>query len=324
MNTVILDGNNLVFRCASVINLSTKDGFPTGGIFGTLNAINSYLKDIPKLVGEPISECIFVLDGGRSKRRTEMYPEYKGGRKTDADRTEEERKFFHNFLKQTEILKDNLSSLGIKTIQVKGWEADDIIYGIIKESEQTRDYTENKFVIVSTDEDFLQLVSKNVSVYSPSKEIYYDYDNFETLFGCKQESFLSYKILKGDSSDHISGIKGIGEKIGKKLVNEYGGLAGILNPVNRPTLMKSKVTQRIFTPEGLNTIDRNNQLINLKEFVDFTEVRDSLQELLMQQPSIDTKQVRQFLINYQLSSIVTKFNEWIKPYKDLVEKYYES
>ena len=135
MNTVILDGNNLVFRCASVINLSTKDGFPTGGIFGTLNAINSYLKDIPKLVGEPISECIFVLDGGRSKRRTEMYPEYKGGRKTDADRTEEERKFFHNFLKQTEILKDNLSSLGIKTIQVKY--RDHNIYDILEMSVDT-------------------------------------------------------------------------------------------------------------------------------------------------------------------------------------------
>lgn len=324
MTTIICDGNNLVYRCASVMQLTTKSGFPTGGIYGTLNALSSYLRDLPKLLNKQVCECIVVFDGGRSQRRTTMYPEYKGGRKTDADRTEEEREFYHNFLKQTEILIENLPNFGIKVIQVKGWEADDVIYGITKQAEVLRDDEENNYVIVSTDEDFLQLVSPTTSVYSPVKQIYYDYYNFENLFGCKPENFISYKILKGDSSDNISGIQGIGEKTGKKLVNEYNGLIGILHPSNRELLMKSKVTQRIFTEDGLRTIDRNNKLINIKEFVDYQDIEDDLYSTITEQPSVDEKSARAFLMKYQLSSILVKFKDWIKPYKDLVERYYES
>lgn len=319
---MLIDGNNTVYRNAAVMNLTTKSGFPTGGIFGTLNSISSLLRDLPDIIGDQISECIVVFDGGRSKRRTTMFPEYKGGRKTDADRTEEEKEFYHNLLKQMDIVNENLSNVGVKTIKIMGWEADDIIYGLIKQSNSIRE--DNNFVIVSTDEDFLQLVDHNVCIYSPIKQIYYSYDNFEELFGCKPEHFISYKILKGDSSDNISGIKGIGEKTGKKLVNEYGGLVGLLDQSNRATLMKSAVTQRLFTNEGLATIQRNNQLINLKEFVDYTEVEDQLIKCLMSQPAIDTKSARDFLTEYQLSSILVKFKEWIKPYKLMVESYYES
>jgi DNA polymerase-1 len=325
MNTLLVDGNNLVYRNAVVMsNLTTKDGFPTGGIFGVLNGISHSLKEVSKICGEDISECITVFDGGRSKRRLEMYPEYKGTRKTDSERTEEEKTFYHGLIDQANILVEKLPDVGIKTLKVMGWEADDLIYGLIKQSDEVRDDVENKFIIMSTDEDFLQLISENVSVYSPIKGIYYTYDNFEELFGCKPENFISYKILKGDSSDNISGINGIGDKTGKKLVNEYGGLVGILNPANRAQLMKSKITQRIFTPEGLATIDRNNKLINLKEFVDYSTVEDELNEVLYVSPSISEKAAKEFLMKYQLSSILVKFAEWLRPYKELVEAYYES
>lgn len=322
--TIIVDGNNLAYRNAAAMTLSTKDGFNTGGIFGTLKCLSAYSStEIKEVSGREVSECIVVFDGGRSKRRTSLYPEYKGGRKTDADRTEEEKKFYHDFLEQANILFDQLPILGIKTIKAKGWEADDIIYGIIKMSETERKDEENHFIIISTDEDFLQLISENTSVYSPIKKLYYTYENFYDMFGCKPEHFISYKILKGDSSDNITGIHGIGEKTGKKLVNEYGGLTEILSPANRMSLMKSRVTQRIFTPEGLQTIDRNNRLINIKEFVDYTEVEDLIIDTLNELPQVDSKEAKKFLMKYQLSSILVKFNEWIKTFKDLCEKYYE-
>lgn len=325
MNTLLVDGNNLIYRNAVVMaNLTTKDGFPTGGIFGALNGISYSLREVSKICGEPVSECITVFDGGRSKRRLEMYPEYKGTRKTDADRTEEEKAFYHGLIEQANILVDALPNVGVKTLKLMGWEADDLIYGLIKQSANVRDDVDNKFIIMSTDEDFLQLVDKNVSVYSPIKGIFYTYDNFEELFGCRPENFISYKILKGDSSDNINGINGIGDKTGKKLVNEYGGLIGILNPANRDKLMKSKITQRIFTPEGLSIIERNNKLINLKEFVDYTSVEDELSEVLFDSPSVSEKTAKEFLMKYQLSSILVKFIEWMKPYKELVDNYYKS
>ena len=324
-NTLLVDGNNLVYRNAVVMaNLTTKDGFPTGGIFGALNGISHSLREVKKLCGEDITECITVFDGGRSKRRLDLFPDYKGTRKTAETRTEEEQTFYTSLIEQANILIKSLPDVGVKTLKIKGWEADDLIYGLIKQSEVVREGENNKFVIMSTDEDFLQLIDKNVSVYSPIKGVFYTYDNFEELFGCKPENFISYKILKGDSSDNISGINGIGDKIGKKLVNEYGGLVGILNPSNRDALMKSKITQRIFTPEGLATIDRNNQLINLKEFVDYTDVEDELTEVLYDMPSISEKSAKEFLIKYQLSSILVKFVEWLKPYRDLISAYYES
>lgn len=322
MLTMIIDGNNLCYRCSAVMTLSTKDGFTTSGIYGTLNSIPSYLKEVEKLAGEPVNECIVTFDGGRSKRRMSLFPDYKGSRKSSEERTEEEKKWYEDFLQQTKILYENLPLFGIKTIQIKGWEADDLIYGLIRQSETVRDDVENHFVIISTDEDFLQLISPNISVYSPIKQIFYTYDNFVELFGCRPEHFISYKILKGDSSDNISGINGIGDKTGKKLVNDYGGLIGILNPVNRSTLMKSKVTQRIFTPEGLATIDRNNKLMNLKEFVDFTEVIEHLDNTLYESPSLDEKSVRAFLMKYQLSSLLVKWGEWIRQFKTLLENYY--
>lgn len=324
MLTILIDGNNLVYRCSAVMNLSTKSGFTTSGIFGTLNSIPNYLKEVEKLTGKPVNECIVTFDGGRSKRRMQLFPDYKGSRKTDAERTDEERKWYEDFLEQTRVLHRDLPLLGIKTIQIKGWEADDLVYGLIRQSSVVREDTENNFVIISTDEDFLQLISPNVSVYSPIKQVFYTYENFFELFGCRPEAFISYKILKGDDSDNISGITGIGDKTSKKLVNEYGDLIQILHPSNRDKLMKSKVTQRIFTPEGLAIIDRNNRLINLKEFVDFTEIVDELDDVLFNTPVFDEKMTKAFLMKYQLSSILVKWNEWVRAFRTLLENYYSA
>lgn len=326
MNTTILiDGNNLCYRCCSTMGqLSTKSGVKTGGIFGTLNCISNYITDIEKLVGSHVTECVVAFDHGRSERRLKLYPEYKGTRKTSDERTPEEKEFFDALINQTSELNKNLYLIGVKTIQIVGWEADDLIYGMIRQSLIERSDEENQFVIISSDEDFLQLIDENTSVYSPIKKIFYTYKNFEELFGCKPEYFIGYKILKGDSSDNIHGINGIGDVTGKKLVNEYGGLVGILNPANAEQLKKSKVSARILTPEGLSTIQRNNELINLKEFVDFTNIEEQLSDVVYDSPSVDEKGTREFLMKYQLSSILVKFKEWIRPFKNLVENYYSS
>lgn len=320
MNTIVIDGNNLAYRCNSVSELSTKDGRRTSAIYGVLNSIPNEIRNVEKLLGKPVHECVVVWDYGKNKRRLNLFPEYKGTRKHD--KTEEDKIWYEEFIQQTNILHESLGLFGIKSLRVKGQECDDLIYSFISLAKFHREDDENHFVIISTDEDFFQLISPEVSVYSPIKQIYYTYDNFKELFGIAPEYFLGYKILKGDTSDNIVGIQGIGEKTGKALVNTYGGLQGILDIRNRPNLMKSKVNQRIFTPEGLATLDRNNQLIGLEEYVDITEAQEEVEQILFSTPDLYSKGVLAFLKEYQLSSLLSKYSEYIEVFKHLLENYY--
>ena len=322
MNTIVIDGNNLAYRCNSVTELTTKDGRRTSAIYGVLNSIPNDIRNIERLLGEPVHECVVVWDYGKNKRRLELYPEYKGTRHHDD--TEEDKLWYEEFIQQTNVLHESLGLFGIKSLKVKGQECDDLIYSFISLAEIHREDEENHFVIISTDEDFFQLISPSVSVYSPIKQIFYTYDNFMGLFGIKPEYFLSYKIMKGDTSDNISGIKGIGEKTGKSLVNTYGGLQGILDIRNREQLMKSKVTQRLFTAEGLSVLDRNNRLIGLAEFVDITETQSEVEDVLFSTPDLNTKGILAFLREYQLSSLLSKYNDYIEVFKQLLENYYSS
>jgi DNA polymerase-1 len=317
--TVIYDGNNLAYRSNSVMELSTKDGRRTSAIFGVLNSIPkdiNLLKDDYNILA---SEIVMVWDYGRNKRRTDLYPEYKGNR--HHDQTEEDKQWYEEFIAQTNVLHQFLPFLGVKSLKIKGNEADDLVYCYVKDTLETREDDQKLIVIISTDEDFLQLISERVCVFSPIKKVLYTSENFSELFGIPLEYFVGYKILNGDSSDHIKGIQGIGEKTAKKLVNEYGGLPGVLNSYRE--LKKSKVTARIFTNEGLSLLDRNNQLINLREFVDTTEISPEVNEQIELQPFIDNKRVTEFLKEYQLSSLLVKYKEWVQPYKSVNNRYYD-
>lgn len=321
MQTLLIDGNNMAYRSNSVTELTTKDGRRTSAIFGVLNSIFHEIHNVSDELDIEVGEIVVAWDFGRNKRRLTLFPEYKRNRKHDD--TEEDRTWYEEFIQQTEVLHNMLPLLGVKSLKLSGQEADDLVYTWIHLAEQLRDDEDNYFVIVSTDEDFLQLVSDNVSVWSPIKKIMYAYENFKDLVGIAPEQFISYKVLKGDSSDNISGIAGIGEVIGKKLVNQYGNLSSILANAKNPELRKSKVSSRIFTPEGLEILDRNNKLINLADYVDVEETRKDVEALIQQQPSVSDGEVKAFLMEYQLSSILMKFKEWIRVFKSVNNTYFE-
>lgn len=312
---LIFDGNNLAYRCNVVSELRTKSGERTSAIVGVLNSIPQVARKF-RDSDVTIDEIYVIWDGGHNKRRTDLFPEYKANRKKDT--SEEHKTFMSEFFQQTNVLHEFLPSLGVKSIKLKGQEADDIIYSLLYYLEKQQE----KSIIVSTDEDFLQLVATGVTVYSPIKDIIYTKENFEGLFGIAPESFLSYKVLKGDSSDNIDGIAGIGDKTAKKLVKSYGTLGNILrtSPAERQTLMKSKVTSRIFTKEGLELIQRNNRLINLG-YVDATEFEQELTEAIDEQPSIDNETIKAFLMKYQLNSLLAKYREWLMEYKRVYNNY---
>lgn len=317
--TLLIDGNNLAYRCNSVTELSTKDGRRTSAIYGVLNSIPGMVREVSDELDKELSEIVIAWDYGKNKRRLSLYPEYKGNRHhTD---TEADRSWYEEFITQTNILHEMLPLIGVKSIKLKGQEADDLIYTYLALARQSRDDEDNYFIIVSSDEDFLQLVSEDTAVYSPMKKIMYTDLTFPDLVGLQPHQFMDFKVLKGDSSDNIKGIQGIGDVTGKKLISKYRSLNGLLTSPD-PDLRKSKVTQRIFTPEGLHTLDRNNRLINLPAYVDLSETHDEIMAAIQEQPAVSDRNAKAFLMEYQLSSILVKYQEWIRLFKQVNLAYY--
>ncbi len=207
----MVDGNNLLFRSfyATAYNgnfMKNSKGFPTNGLFGFANMINKIL------VEEKPTYMVVAFDKGKTFRH-EKYDFYKDGR----DATPEELKV------QFPIAKELLDAMGIKYYEIDNYEADDIIGTFAKYCDMDDNYDG---LIVSSDKDLLQLISKHVEMkLLKSKDfIRYNEKSFKEDWGINPINIIDLKALMGDPSDNIPGVKGIGEKTALKLLHQYGTL----------------------------------------------------------------------------------------------------
>lgn len=206
MTTLLVDGNHLSYRCKFTYYLWTDAGEDVSVVYGFLSVL---ISEINKLKPDHI---IVVWDGGIQDFRKKLLPNYKKGR--HARETEEERENFRN---QLQLLQNTLPMLGIPSVRIEGYEADDVIYTLSR-------LTADKCVIYSGDSDMLQAVTsdESVVVYNPAKKQEINYYNFDRLVGIHPDRYVDYRIITGDDSDNIKGIKGIGPKGASELLNEYG------------------------------------------------------------------------------------------------------
>lgn len=205
---ILVDGNNLLFRSYYATAYSgsimrNSKGFPTNGLFGFVNMINKIIND------EKPEYMLVAFDIGKTFRH-EKYVDYKGGR----DETPNELKM------QFPVAKQILTAMGIKYLEVLGYEADDIIGTFAKMIDDNDDYNG---LIVSSDKDLLQLISDKVYVkLLKSKDyIMMTPEVFMENYGVEASRMVDLKGLMGDSSDNIPGVKGIGEKTAIKLLSQY-------------------------------------------------------------------------------------------------------
>ena len=211
---VIIDGKSVFYRGYYAMGaLSTSDGTPTGGVYGFAVIAMEIVKDI-----RPDKVVVAWDKAGTSiSKRKAIYADYKAGRKKPDE----------DFYAQIPLLRELISSLGWSFIECDDYEADDII-GTLAKQASASDY---ETIIVSSDLDMLQIVDKNIKMYrllkgfSKLEEI--DVPALEKKYGISKDQFLDLKALKGDASDNISGVPGVGEKGAVKLLNEYGSLDGI-------------------------------------------------------------------------------------------------
>ncbi len=213
-NLIIIDGNSLINRAYYAIQrpMMTKDGTYTQGIYGFLTMLNKILTD------HKADYIAVAWDRKAPTFRHEEYKEYKAGRK----------KMPMELAMQLPIMKDVLSAMNIKMLEIDGFEADDIIGTVAKEAESKSIET----LIITGDKDELQLASKDIKVLITKKGIsefeIYDDDAMMEKYGFSPTQFIDYKGLMGDQSDNIPGLPGVGEKTADKLIKQFGSVENML------------------------------------------------------------------------------------------------
>jgi len=208
---LIIDGLNTFIRSWTTNPTMNEDGDHTGGVVGSLKSIGYQIREFNP------TRCIVTFDGkDGSQSRKKIHEGYKAGREKNRFRVnrqyqgmmdEEEERL--SMKQQFVWLNDILDYLPISTMIYDGIEADDTIAYLTKHNESDLG---NEVVIVSTDKDFLQLVSDKVKVFSPTKKKLYDRQMVFDEYGIWPENLLLYRTLDGDKSDNIPGIKGCGIK----------------------------------------------------------------------------------------------------------------
>ena len=211
---VIIDGKSVFYRgYYAMPGLSTKDGTPTGGVFGFASLSLEIVKKL-----EPDYVCVAWDKKHTSiRKRLNILPTYKAGRKTPPS----------DFFNQIPILHDLLDAFGWPLYEFDDYEADDIMGTISLMAEQNGIET----CLVTSDLDMLQLVSPLTKVYAMKRGLSnieeYNPSILENKLGIKVSQFLDLKALKGDSSDNIPGVPGIGDKTAVALLKEFESLDNI-------------------------------------------------------------------------------------------------
>lgn len=211
---LLVDGMNTFLRSFAVINYSNTQGTHIGGLVGFLRSM-VYVINLIKP-----TRVICVFDGeGNTTNRKNLYSDYKGNRKikritnwSSFDTLEEESS---SISQQLLRLIDYLKHLPVNISVIDKLEADDIIGYLAPKFNQS--------VILSVDKDFLQLCSNKVQVYSPIRKKFYGPKEVFDEYGLWPQNFINYKVLLGDTSDNLPGVKGLGPKKLFKLFPELTG-----------------------------------------------------------------------------------------------------
>ncbi|WP_207064827.1 MULTISPECIES: DNA polymerase I [unclassified Mycobacterium] len=258
---MLLDGNSLAFRAFYALpaeNFKTQGGLTTNAVYGFTAMLINLLRD------EQPSHIAAAFDVSRQTFRLEKYPEYKAGRSATPD----------EFRGQIDITKEVLGALGITVLAEPGFEADDVIATLATQA-QGEGY---RVLVVTGDRDSLQLVNDDVTVLYPRKGVSeltrFTPEAVVEKYGLTPAQYPDFAALRGDPSDNLPGIPGVGEKTATKWIAEYGTLQGLVDNVDK---VKGKVGDNLRA--HLSSVVLNRELTDLVRDVPLAQTPDTLRML---------------------------------------------
>src|ERR1700745_3960261 len=225
----LVDGNNLAYRAFYALpeELATSEGFPTNALLGFANMLFKLLSDYrPK--GVAVAWDTRPVHRAAQAEAAEVV--YKEGRRPMPDLLREQ--FPH--------LRPIVEAFGYRNLEVGGWEADDVIATLATRADEAG----IKTCVVSTDRDAFQLVSENVCLMMTPRGVsdvnVYTPDRVEARYGIRPDQIPDFIGLKGDTSDNIPGVPGIGDKTEAQLIAQYGSLEGVFEHVDEQSPARRK------------------------------------------------------------------------------------
>ena len=285
-NLTIIDGKSVFYRGYYAMgHLSLPDGTPTGGVFGFATML---IEIIEKLQPEYIAVA-WDKPKTNIRRRREIYADYKGNRKPAPD----------DFYAQIPYLMELLDAFHIPLYEFDDYEADDIIGTLARKADAKNVRVE----IISGDLDMLQIVDNDIHMYQLKRGFSdvqkFDIAAIEKKYGLKKSQFLDLKSLKGDSSDNIPGVPGIGEKGAIKLLQEYETLDNLYNHVDE---IPGATGQKLKDGKELAYISKQLAQIQFDAPVEFDPNGTKLADF-------NPDDVLAVLKKYQFNSLVAKFKK---------------
>ncbi|HEX7825892.1 MAG TPA: DNA polymerase I, partial [Mycobacterium sp.] len=236
-------------------NFKTQGGLTTNAVYGFTAMLINLLRD------EKPSHVAAAFDVSRKTFRKEKYPEYKEGRAATPD----------EFRGQIDITKEVLGALGIVVLAEEGFEADDLIATLATQA-QAEDF---RVLVVTGDRDSLQLVSDDVTVLYPKKGVSdlhrFTPDAVVEKYGLTPTQYPDFAALRGDPSDNLPGIPGVGEKTAAKWINQYGSLQALVDHVDE---VKGKVGDSLRA--NLSNVILNRELTDLVKDVPLPHTPEGL------------------------------------------------
>ncbi|WP_046317822.1 DNA polymerase I [Mycobacterium sp. UM_Kg1] len=255
---LLLDGNSLAYRAFYALpaeNFKTRSGLTTNAVYGFTAMLINLLRD------EAPSHVAAAFDVSRQTFRSERFPEYKATRSSTPD----------EFRGQIDITKEVLAALGITALSEPGYEADDLIATLATQA----DAEGYRVLVVTGDRDALQLVNENITVLYPRKGVSdltrFTPDAVVEKYGLTPTQYPDFAALRGDPSDNLPGIPGVGEKTASKWISEYGSLQGLVDQVDT---VKGKVGDALRA--NLSTVILNRELTDLVRNVPMAQTPDTL------------------------------------------------
>ncbi len=224
---MVIDGSSIFYRAFFAMpSLTSPSGEPTGAVAGFANIILKLLREY-----SPDFAAV-AMDTPKKTFRAEIFPDYKATREKIPD----------ELGAQIPLLKEFCEVLGLKTVAVEGFEADDIIGTLSTRSENSIPHSSLPITnyIVTGDRDALQLINSSTKVLltKNTKVEVYDAEKFFSEYGFEPKKLVDFKGLSGDNSDNIPGVSGIGPKTATKLLQEFGDLENILSNIEKISAKK--------------------------------------------------------------------------------------